>query len=406
MAFIKKEEVAPEIKAMKLAKLSEKVLDDIILDTKYSAILRNANSPDAEIRGPAREKISSIIKSLIHELKKSPELEISFKFEEKELLKDIQDNIWGFSKVTSLVDDDDITDVRVTGPDNILYKKDNVEYKSDLKFSSAEELRRFVRNICVRNRVNLSDVAAQKLFSDKESSSKFKLRIAISGDLVMCNNLPYIHIRKHPKVKRSWQVLEKNGVITHQQREFLSDVMKRKDSLIIGGAPGSRKTTLLNALIEELPQYVFGECYQETDELNSDTHPGIAFKNVILPSVDSMVSYSLEDYAIHGLTSGTEVMIISEVKGHESQYVLKAIYTGVATYLTIHALSAEEVLENLVTYIMIATGFPIQQVKRMLLGFKYVAYMEDVKVYSILKVTGLDKDNNFMYEKITFKGVA
>ena len=393
-------EAESQVNSEKIENLSERVLDDIMENRSFNALLSSANSENIKEKQEARKKIKDELLRLVKSYVKIPEMEITFPLDEERVVNEMSDNLWGFSKVTSLVESKNITDIVIVGYKKIYYKENNVNKASDIKFRSQSEYKRFIKNITIRNKVNVSDVSAQRVFTDKKSNEDFRLRISVSGEITTCDDEAFCVIRKHPKVKYTWDELEKNGLITRKQREYLSGVMRANTGMIIGGAPGSCKTTLLNNLIDELPENIFGECYQESDELYSDKRPSIRFKRVVEPSVEGNVGYSLEDYGRFGLVSTVEAMIYGEVKGNEAQYILKGTYTGVPPYLTIHANSAEETLENLVNYIVLATGYKADMVRKMLLSLSTIVYMENKKVVSILKLSGLDDVGNFKYEKV------
>lgn len=142
----------------KIENLSERVLDDIMENRSFNTLLSAANSENIKEKQEARKKIQDELLRLAKIYIRMPEMEITFPLDEERVVNEMSDNLWGFSKVTPLVEAKDITDIVIVGYKNVFYKENNVNKKSEIKFRSQSEFKRFVKNITIRNKVNVSDV--------------------------------------------------------------------------------------------------------------------------------------------------------------------------------------------------------------------------------------------------------
>ncbi len=313
--------------------------------------------------------------------------------DKEELKKEFELFIFGYSILTPLIDDDDISDIRVIAHDNIRVKKKGKRQKCKTAFESEEAYSRFIHLIAAKNQVNISNQNAIQRFTDNESHSKFILRFTISMPLVNTYNEPYLCIRKVPKSFPLISELIQRGMLSVQTAEFLIERFRSSSTIICGGN-SSGKTTLLNALKETLPNNMAVLVAQQADELTTVFHPDMMFLHSLPPVSESAISYDLKNISIAGLTMDVDFFIIGEVKGDEAIYLLNAAYTGQLCAATIHAPSAEKAPEKIVDYCMYESRYKREELMKMMDCFKTYIFMENYKVKEIYVCTGYDAEKN------------
>ncbi len=302
--------------------------------------------------------------------------------EGEDLLKIFEQYIFGYSRLSPLIDDKNISDIRVISFDNIRIKSEGRRMDAGVSFQTPKEYRQFIEYIATKNQVNISNMNAIQRFTDTENHPDFILRFTISMPLVNTYSEPYLCIRKVPKNFPQMQQLIECEMLDRESAELLIQQFRKGSTLICGGN-SSGKTTLLNALKETLPDNVAILVVQQADELTTKFHPDMMFLHSLPGSGESQISYDLEHISIAGLTMDVDFFIIGEVKGAEALYLLNAAYTGQICAATIHAPSADRAPNKLVDYAMYNSRYARDELMKMMDCFETLVYMEHYKVKQI-----------------------
>lgn len=324
--------------------------------------------------------------------------------EDAALLTEFEQYIFGYSRLSGLIDDKMVSDIRVVSHDNIRIKKKGQRMQAEAMFASPKEYRQFIDYIATRNQVNISNLNAIQRFTDNESHPDFILRFTVSMPLVNTYDEPYLCIRKIPKVFPQIKDLIEQGMLDRETAELLVCRFREGSTLICGGN-SSGKTTLLNALKETLPDNCAVLVAQQADELTTMFHPDMMFLHSLPGTGEQQISYDLEHISIAGLTMDVDFFIIGEVKGTEAVYLLNAAYTGQICAATIHAPSADKATDKLVDYCLGKSKYSRNELMRMLDCFKTVIFMEHYRVREIYECKGWDEERKSLrYEKIPERG--
>ncbi len=307
--------------------------------------------------------------------------------ERRKLIKAFEQYIFGYSRLSPLIDDSTISDIRVVSYDNIRVKREGKRMDAGISFLSEKEYRQFIDYIATKNQVNISNLNAIQRFTDTESHPDFILRFTLSMPLVNTYSEPYLCIRKVPKAFPQMRELIEKNMLEQDTAELLVKRFRQGSTLISGGN-SSGKTTLLNALKETLPDDVAVLVTQQADELTTRFHPDMMFLHSLPGTTESAVSYDLKDISIAGLTMDVDFFIIGEVKGAEALYLLNAAYTGQLCAATIHAPSADRAPDKLVDYAMYDSRYSRDELMKMLDCFQTLIFMEHYKVKEIFDCKG------------------
>lgn len=322
------------------------------------------------------------------------------KREDAELLREFEQYIFGYSRLSGLIDDKQISDIRVLGYNKIRIKRRGRRMSAGVAFSSSKEYRQFVEYIATKNQVNISNLNAIQRFTDNESHPDFILRFTLSMPLLNTCNEPYLCIRKIPKNFPQMKELIEQEMLERETAELLISRF-RENSMLICGGNSSGKTTLLNALKETLPDDCAVLVAQQADELTTRRHPDMMFLHSLPGTGEQQVSYDLEHISIAGLTMDVDFFIVGEIKGAEAIYLLNAAYTGQICAATIHAPSADRAPDKLVDYCMGKSRYSRDELMKMLDCFKTLVFMEHYKVKEIFECRGWDEvGKKLIYRKI------
>lgn len=322
------------------------------------------------------------------------------KAKEEQLLRDFEKYIFGYSRLSELIDDKTISDIRVVSHDNIRIKRKGQRTDSGVAFATAREYRQFIDYLATRNQVNISNLNAIQRFTDNESHPDFILRFTLSMPLVNTYSEPYLCIRKVPRHFPQIGELIEQGMLDRETAELLVRRFREGSTLICGGN-SSGKTTLLNALKETLPDDCAVLVAQQADELTTRFHPDMMFLHSLPGTGEQQVNYDLKDISIAGLTMDVDFFIIGEVKGGEALYLLNAAYTGQLCAATIHAPSADRAPDKLVDYCMYESRYSRDELMRMMDCFQTLVFMEHYHVQEIYECQGWNEQQHQLnYQKI------
>jgi pilus assembly protein CpaF len=308
----------------------------------------------------------------------------------RNLIKAFEEYIFGYSRLSPLIDDESISDIRVVSYDCIRVKRDGQRMDAGISFASEKEYRQFIDYIATKNQVNISNLNAIQRFTDTESHPDFILRFTVSMPLVNTYSEPYLCIRKVPKKFPGFKELIKKGMLNQETAQMLIERF-REGSILVSGGNSSGKTTLLNALKETIPDNRAVLVAQQADELTTRFHPDMMFLHSLPGTSESSVDYDLKDISIAGLTMDVDYFIIGEVKGAEALYLLNAAYTGQICAATIHAPSADRALNKLVDYAMYESRYSRNELMKMMDCFKTIVFMEHYTVKEVFACNGWDE---------------
>ena len=316
------------------------------------------------------------------------------------LLREFEDYVFGYSRLSPLIDDPEISDIRVMSHDSIRVKRQGRRQESGVYFSDEEEYRTFIDYVAAKNKVSVSNLSAIQRFTDSSSHPDFILRFTVSMPIVNTYEEPYLCIRKVPRHFPLLSDLVKKGMMDETCARILALRFRLGSTLICGGN-SSGKTTLLNALKETIPDDMAVMVVQQADELTTMYHPDMMFLHSIPASGESKASYDLENISIAGLTMDVDFFIIGEIKGSEAIYLLNAACTGQLCAGTIHSISAMRATDKLVDYAMQSSRYSRNELMRMMDCFKTIVFMKNFKVASVYSCKGWNEERGELdYERL------
>lgn len=317
------------------------------------------------------------------------------------LIKKVTDYLFGYYLLQDLIDDNDISDIKVLAYDNVQIKVKGKRVPSDVKFISKESYEIFFNYLVIKLGGSLDKRNAVQLLSDK-TQEKFYLRITLSSDFVNSNDTPYIVIRKIPKNKLSLEVLMgKYSMMDKNIYDYLNNAAKSGLNVLMCGKGGSGKTTLINAMLDKVPFSTAGLVIQEIEELYSD-HPNMMFQKVKYRTGESDIEYSLSRLSRLAMTEDIDMIVIGEIKGKEAMDLFKVMGTGHIGWASVHTNSSKEAPDKLVDYMQEAnTKLERSALLKMLSAIDVIVFMKDFKVMEVTEVS----DFSEYTKELTFNSV-
>ena len=168
--------------------------------------------------------------------------------EKKEVIQRTFYAIRKLDVLQEMLEDQEITEIMVNGPDQIFIEKQGRLEPYPKKFLSKEKLEDVIQQIVgkVNRTVNESSPIVDVRLQDGSRVNVVLPPVAING--------PIVTIRKFPAVPITMEYLVSIQSITMQAAEFLKKLVQAKYNIFISGGTGSGKTTFLNALSAYIPR--------------------------------------------------------------------------------------------------------------------------------------------------------
>ena len=302
--------------------------------------------------------------------------------------------------IQDLIDDDQITDIKITDPYTIRVRIKGKAYKSDITFIDANDYIRFINALIIKNNID-SSVPVQT-FTD-ERDANYILRFSITMPYISSNGYPVLHIRKISRHKMMSEDLIEAGMFDEKIRDYLLDCGKYSTGVVFAGPPGSGKTILLNWFLEDAYEDSAEILViQENDELFA-YRQGVMFQHVVNNPVDGERQCTLEDLGQMALVAGANVFVIGETKGGEICSAITLANSGCRTAMTVHSQSSVETIDKMADLAMRGIAKNYDQAKRMLKSFQTIVYLEEFKIQEISEVEGYDNDKKEIIYKPIYK---
>ena len=313
----------------------------------------------------------------------------------KKMMNRLNLAMFGYDVIQPLIDNPNTSDIKICGPYDIRVRVKGKAYQSDATFMDESDLFRFVEGLAYRNKVNIFSYPIIT-FTDAHDPA-YIMRFTVSSPMVCAVDYPYLHIRKVPKTKPTFDDLIKVGMLNEKVKMYLIDRAKASVGIVFAGPPGSGKSTALNAFIEYIPKTRETLVIQENDELHTK-QSGFMFKHVT-HGFHGEPAVSLEDLAKMALVEGCNEFVIGEVKGGEMRYAMTLVNAGGHAAITVHSTNAYETLDKMADLVKYGSSYSFEEARRMLKTFDTIVYMEGYKIREILECAGYE-DGQYKYVNI------
>ena len=160
-------------------------------------------------------------------------------------------------------------------------------------------------------------------------------------------------LRRYALRRQSLDSLVDLGSMTPAAARFLTAAMQTECGVIVSGPPGAGKTSLLSALLDSCPPTRCIRCCEEVRELHIPLVHG-SFYEARPPGLDGKGEISLRVLVKTVLAMRPDLIVVGEVRGAEAFELTRAANAGCGFACTIHANSASDALDALVSAALMA----------------------------------------------------
>ena len=261
----------------------------------------------------------------------------------------IENEIHGYGPITELLDDKNITEIMVNGPDKIYIEIDGKVIKDDsVSFINDEHIIRTIQRMIqpLGRTIDISNPMVDSRLKDGSRINAVIPPLSLNG--------PVLTKKKKKKNLNTIEDLLRMGSLTSYMARFLDAAVKAKLNILICGGTGSGKTTVLNvlsSLISNDERIITIEDAAEL-KLNQDHVITLETRNM---NYEKEGEVTIRDLVINSLRMRPDRIIVGEVRGKEAFDMLQAMNTGHEGSLsTLHANGPKDALNRLETMVLMS----------------------------------------------------
>ncbi|USD40102.1 CpaF family protein [Vibrio sp. SCSIO 43135] len=321
-----------------------------------------------------------------------------------EFVDSLVDELHGFGPLQGLMDDEDISDIMINGPDNIFVEKAGKLQKTDVNFVDGYQLLNIAKRIAaeVGRRVDDSSPTCDARMSDGSRINIVIPPVAIDGTSMS--------IRKFKNSRMDLDKLTGFGAMSPQMALILKIAARCRLNILVSGGTGSGKTTMLNALSQYVSHQERIVTIEDAAELNLQ-QPHVVRLETKVSGLEGDGGVDTRDLVINSLRMRPDRIVVGECRGGEAFEMLQAMNTGHdGSMSTLHANSPRDAIARVESMVMMATSnLPLSAIKRTIVSavdlIVQVNRLHDGsrKVMSITEVVGIEGDNVTLEEIYRFK---
>ncbi|MDX1377278.1 MAG: CpaF family protein [Anaerolineales bacterium] len=275
------------------------------------------------------------------------------------LFDEILDEFTGFGPIQPLLDDPDVSEVMVNGPQKVFIEKKGKLMKSGVTFDDDDHVIRIIDRIILPlgRRVDADSPTVDARLPDGSRVNAVIRPVSIDG--------PCITIRKFSKDKLSIDDLIEFGSITANMAEFLRACVHAHLNIVVSGGTGSGKTTLLNVLSSFIPEQDRIVTIEDAAELQLQQDHVLRMETKVA-NVDGKGAVTIRDLVRNSLRMRPDRIVVGECRGGEALDMLQAMNTGHdGSLTTLHANSPRDALSRLETMVLMAgMDLPLKVVRQ------------------------------------------
>jgi len=317
----------------------------------------------------------------------------------------IENEINGYGPITELLEDKNVTEIMVNGPNEIYIEVDGQLIRDDsVSFINNDHIIRTIQRIVqpLGRTIDSTNPMVDSHLPDGSRINAIIPPLSVKG--------PVMTIRKFKESMSNIEALIGNGTLTPYMARFLDACVEAKLNMVVCGGTGSGKTTLLNVLSNFINPDERIITIEDAVELRlKQTHViSLETRNV---NYEREGEVTIRDLVRNSLRMRPDRIIVGEVRGEEAFDMLQAMNTGHdGSLTTLHANSASDALNRLETMILMSgIDIPLKAVREYIeKALDIVVNIERLsdgrrKVTSISEITGFDGENIILKDIFAFQ---
>lgn len=265
---------------------------------------------------------------------------------EQETKQLLRNQLLGFGVLQPLLDDPQIEEIWVNDPHQVFVARSGISARLDIQIHT-DELRVIIERML---RPTGRRLDRSSPFVDASLPDGSRLHVAIPD---ITRQYWSVNIRKFPSRLITLDDLVARGTIGVGLGRYLRTAIQSQKNILVSGATQAGKTTVLSALLNEMPATQRIVSVEETFELRIQQPDWVALQTR-QPNLEGVGEVSLRRLVKEALRMRPDRLIVGEVREAESLDLLIALNSGLPGACTIHANSARDAVAKLCTLPLLA----------------------------------------------------
>lgn len=293
------------------------------------------------------------------------------------MVQEILDEIYGFGPLEALMQDPEVTDVLVNGPNRIFVERAGLLEETNVSFADEAHLMQVIHRLVGRAGRRIDEVSpmVDAKLPDGSRLNAVIPPLALKG--------PTVSIRRFSKRALLFEDMIRMGSLTREMAGFLQSAVEGRLNLLVSGGTGAGKTTLLNNLSRYISVKERVITIEQTAELQLQ-QPDVVSLEMRAANVEGRGEISQRDLLKNSLRMRPDRIIVGEARGGEVLELLQAMNTGHdGSMSTVHANDTRDALDRLELMIALSGVELPTQVAR-----QYIASALDLLVHITRLSTG------------------
>jgi pilus assembly protein CpaF len=238
------------------------------------------------------------------------------------LARRLRDEMAGTGPLEALLADPMVTDVLVNGPSEVFVERGGgLEPCVGVRFADAEEVRRLAVRLAAATGRRLDDAVP---WVDASLPDGTRLHAVLPP---LAPDGPLLSLRVLARRRMTLDALVSSGAVAPRALELLTEVMRRRLSLLVTGGTGVGKTTVLAAMLSLAAPSERIVLVEDTAELAVD-HPHVVRLVSRAANVEGAGAVGLDVLVRQSLRMRPDRIVVGEVRGAEVVDLLAALNTG------------------------------------------------------------------------------
>jgi pilus assembly protein CpaF len=236
------------------------------------------------------------------------------------LSRDLRRDLRGLGPLQPLVVTPGVTDVLVNGCDSVWFDRGQGLEQAGEVFPDDAAVRRFGQRLAASVARSLDDAHP---WVDARLPSGIRLH-AVLPPVV---ERPTLSLRVPSRYPLSVADLVAAGSLPGALAHVVPELVRRRAAFLVTGGTGTGKTTLLSALLAEVPVAERVVVVEDTAELSPE-HPHVVRMQARPPNAEGRGEVTLADLVRQAMRMRPDRLVVGEVRGAEVVDLLAALNTG------------------------------------------------------------------------------
>lgn len=341
------------------------------------------------------------------EVLKSDNVTIPDPISKDQFIKEVVAEAIGLGPIEPLLDDTNITEIMVNGPEHIYIERAGKIIRANARFSGDIALRHAIDRIVapIGRRIDEGSPMVDARLPDGSRVNAIIPPLSLIG--------PVLTIRKFSNKKLSMQDLIGRDTLSQSMAAFLEVCVKHCKNIIVSGGTGSGKTTTLNVLSNFIPSDERIVTIEDAAELKLHQEHVVSLE-ARPANIEGKGEVGIRELVKNALRMRPDRIVVGECRGGEALDMLQAMNTGHDGSLTTgHANSPRDFLSRLeVMVLMSGVELPHQAIREQVASAVDIIVQQERcsdgvrRIVEIVEIDGMEGDTILMQTIFRFRRIG